>query len=159
MDAVDDPDMTAIMGFSSFTEMPKPKRQRLDNTTNTSSLDNPNNTPLGQRGDPIVRNVPTSTSRSKASQGTISVPLQQPASLLLSRALEPPSNVSIMQDGTSSAIPTQDKAILMKELEELTSQDLYLLRKGLKRFDGRIVFFTKGFIEDPWNKAVKMGNE
>src|ERR1700759_3624510 len=48
-DELDDDNMAAIMGFSSFSEMPKPKRQKVDDSSSNSLSSNPNKTPLGKR--------------------------------------------------------------------------------------------------------------
>jgi hypothetical protein len=156
MDQMDD-EMAAVMGFSSFTEMPKPKRQKFDkDSTSISSSNNPNRAPLGQRHQTSSK-IPLQPVSDGEEQPRYASNSPEPMSLPLGR----PSGWSgLGQAGEASATSYgqarqsghgEAHPVLLKSLEELTQQDLQILRKGVNDGEGRTVYFTQKFIEDPWS--------
>jgi hypothetical protein len=155
MDVSDDDDMAAVMGFSSFSEMPKPKRQKVDEKPSKLSSNNPNAIPLGKRMpkerqaaelEPIQMktNQPT-TSLTSDFAGQMALPLGRPSAL--------GSNSTNHGDSSTSSASYKGHPVLEKALDQLTFSDLELLRHGVRAADGRIIYFSKGFIEDPWEQV------
>jgi hypothetical protein len=154
----DDMDMANVMGFSSFSEMPKPKRQKRGNDSPASQTTNPNKTPLGnlkvQRiAQPVGHDLVLSANALHSSAtSSIKLPLGQQAK----------TSTAAADDSAAAAIPVEreataldpprreEKPLLLKTLDELSPSDLQLFRKGVVRADGQKVYFSKGFIEDPW---------
>jgi hypothetical protein len=154
-------DMAAVMGFSSFTEMPKPKRQKFDkDSASISSPNNPNRAPLGQRHQTSSK-VPLQPASDVEDQPRYASNSPEPISLSLPLPLGRTSGwASLEQAGETSASSYgqahqsghgEAHPVLSKSLEELTQQDLQILRKGVNDGDGRTVYFTQKFIEDPWS--------
>jgi hypothetical protein len=150
MDSEED-DMAAIMGFSSFSDMPKPKRQRLDKSEESAT--NANNTPLGQRQkretqiEGLIEGVALSESHAgAAASGVISLPVGRIAE----------HNHKPSRQFENKTQQNDTLAILNKSFGELTPQDLQRLRSGIKQTDGRTVFFSPSFItQDPWSRMKK----
>lgn len=147
MDSEED-DMAAIMGFSSFSDMPKPKRQRL--SKEEESATKANNTPLGQRKsretqiESMIEDVALSERHAgAAASAAVSLPVGRRA-----ENRDNPKHQAVTY--TQQFDPL---AILSKSVDDLTPQDLQRLRSGVKQVDGRTVFFSPSFImQDPWNR-------
>jgi hypothetical protein len=152
-----DDDMAAVMGFSSFTEMPKSKRQKVYyENISTSSSNNPNKAPLGQRRqNPPEASFQAATDSEEQpryasnSPEPKSLPLGQPSGRPTSGQAREESSLGYGQ--TRQVRPGEAHPSLSKPLEELTQQDLQLLRRGIRDGEGRTVYFSRRFIEDPWS--------
>jgi hypothetical protein len=172
-------DMAAIMGFSSFTEMPKPKRQKREekqseksnglptNKSSLSSCENANLTPLGQRGSnkssiPAKQTIPVPTKSqnefvdpsSENQNGTANSKRRLPVAVSFSGTTHK-ENTNILTQNHKFTPANREGAVLAKNLDELTDEDLRLLRRGIRAVDGRTVYFSKRFIDDPWAALKK----
>jgi hypothetical protein len=138
MDSADEEDqMAAMMGFSSFAkpvETVASKKRKLEEAT--------------ESGEP---------SRPPAAKGAVAhnanyMPLGQPRERIeRTERAEPTQHAQVepSDDGTGA------HPVLQKKLEELTSDDLYALRKGVPDGEGRTVFFLNTFVEeDPWARLL-----
>jgi hypothetical protein len=157
MDVSDDDNMAAIMGFSSFSEMPKPKRQRVDEESSKPSSNNPNEIPLGKRNRSQIQGLESAPISGQSNLHTLSISSESADQVAL--PLGRPSTIGNDSASQVSSSVTSDSQkehpILEKTLDELTYSDLQVLRHGIRAADGRTIYFSKAFIEDPWERMKK----
>jgi hypothetical protein len=144
MDEMDD-EMAAVMGFSTFSAVPKPKRQKLSNPSGEQGT-SANMIPLGQPK-PQARKVPVDDTEFPTYDDTTSDNHQAPD----------PSTSSYGQQHAGQSFQNSaisfTETLLKKSLNDLTPEDLSILRRGVKIEDGRTVFFLPKFIEEnPWSR-------
>jgi hypothetical protein len=164
----DEADMAALMGFSTFSEVQKPKRRKLDADTENS---HPTTEPKEDgKSTELSKSLPLS-SKSPQNPNDQSISTQpnrphtfnQPHHGRGSRGGRERGGRGNQHRGNQKDdrpyYPSEETdgahPVLSKRTDELTPQDLYLLRGGVRDEEGRIVFFNKGMIEDPWNKTQK----
>jgi hypothetical protein len=138
MDSGDEEDqMAAMMGFSSFAAPAETIASKKRKTSDTHYTEG------GEAARPPAP-------KGAAAHNSNYMPLGQPRERVKVEPIE-----STEQAGPSDEIghTTGLHPILQKKLEELISDDLYALRKGVRDAEGRTVFFQNTFVEEnPWAK-------
>jgi len=136
-------DMAALMGFSSFSEAPKPKRQKVSDPTSGT---NSNNIPLGK---PKPRQTQAQAESSAQDDDFPTYEGRNLESVLASTALTSSTHQPPFQDHSSRS----SEVLLQKTFNELKPDDLAAFNRGVKSADGRTIFFRPRFIENnPWER-------
>jgi hypothetical protein len=150
MDEIDD-EMAAVMGFSSFNPVPKPKRQKLSNPSGEQRT-SANMIPLGQPK-PKPRQAPQNEEEDAdfPSYDDTTLNVNQGSNQANSTYGQQNARQPLQNSGTNFA-----ETLLQKSLSQLGPEDLSILRRGVKMSDGRTVFFLPKFIEaNPWSRFDK----
>jgi type IV secretory pathway VirB10-like protein len=134
--------MAAMMGFATFGSEPSSRKRKHSPPPSTT--------------DPITGSLLPPP----APSGANNMPLGQPrARPRLPPKQEQEAAASVIQRQQQEQEHEQEEEegahpVLAKGLMELTGQDIYLLRKGVRDREGRMVVFLKSFVEeDPWARC------
>jgi hypothetical protein len=168
-DNSDEIDMAAVMGFSSFSDVPKPKKRKVEEGGSAA-----NAIPLGQRvratkpeqdeaqesnptGLPILgqRDEPSSAHQRSENHNHQHQGGHGRGGRGGNRGGQHQRNIKDNRPYYPSEETDGAHPVLLKKLEELTKIDEFLLRGGVRDDHQRIVFFTKSMLEDPWEKLRK----
>lgn len=158
-------DMAALMGFSTFSEVPKLKRRKLEVESESTNSTSERKQEQSASSKPLSIN-PAPQNQAGGSSALHSGPHHSFNQSHRGRGgrggrgghgNQPHGNQKDDRPYYPSEETDEAHPVLSKRLDELTPADLHLLRGGVRDAQQDIVFFSKSMIEDPWQRIVHTG--